>query len=263
MDIVPNIELSNGRVGTVYGGGNKGDMNASGTVINGDEQLEKLSTFVSINNTDIEITDNVYGGCRAADVANGTYVSMTDGQVNGDIFGGNDVAGDAHYTHIVIEGSDDTHHPVATDVFGGSNGKYTYIETTPGSGKYNVYEYEQYDPEHPEQHLLAVNTNGVPNCDSTDVQLLANATVNGNAYGGGMAGDAKYTYMNVDGVEANGTIFGAGCGIVETIGANPDCAGQEFHRQGNVSQTAKLDLRQLASTSTIKEVYGGGLQANS
>lgn len=262
MDIVPNIELSNGRVGTVYGGGNKGDMNASGTVINGDEQLEKLSTFVSINNTDIEITDNVYGGCRAADVANGTYVSMTDGQVNGDIFGGNDVAGDAHYTHIVIEGSDDTHHPVATDVFGGSNGKYTYIETTPGSGKYNVYEYEQYDPEHPEQHLLAVNTNGVPNCDSTDVQLLANATVNGNAYGGGMAGDAKYTYMNVDGVEANGTIFGAGCGIVETIGANPDCAGQEFHRQGNVSQTAKLDLRQLASTSTIKEVYGGGHAGN-
>ena len=239
MDILPTLTLTSGTVKNVYGGGNQGNMEANEMV----DGMPNISTLVEINNSNIAVRENIYGGCRAADVQNpannnlgGTYVKMSAGTVN-NIFGGNDIAGVAHNAHVSITGG-----TVAGNVYGGSNGMYSYVGNS-------VYPFGQTSGS-------ALVTYDSPvaraSIDSSSINITG-GTFEGNIYGGGLAGDGIYAYTNINGatVKLNGQVFGAGCGNTAAIGQCVDHLGNVKH--------SRLELYQIdESNSTINTVYGGG-----
>jgi hypothetical protein len=147
------ISLRSGGVGSIYGGGNKGDMlNESpvGTTTEGymdASALEGLqrdlhdafdgaegfiteppkigSIVASVENSKI-IADYIYGGSRRSNVKHSCGVYMAGGNVH-TIFGGNDVSGDVGSEHngasyvVVTKNA-----VVQGNVYGGSDGYYHF-----------------------------------------------------------------------------------------------------------------------------------------
>ena len=137
MAIRPTWNLEAGKVRDLYSGGNEGNM------------TYKEGLLLEIPTTSTIIVDNVYGGCRRADVhplyANGSEVSIRDIQLNpvygykfpaglsarvlvrgGDVnnvYGGNDITGRVTGgTAVGIYTS------IRGDVYGGGNGSYAYTD---------------------------------------------------------------------------------------------------------------------------------------
>ena len=136
MAIRPTWNLIAGRINNLYSGGNKGTMtNANGIL------LPLTSDNLYVN--------NVYGGCRMADVNPGetlpptdtydsysfpagyaTRVYITAGHIN-NVYGGNDISGKVHYgTNLAIFGN------IEGDVYGGGNGSYAYTDKIENSDYY-------------------------------------------------------------------------------------------------------------------------------
>ena len=251
MNIIPNVRLVEGRVETVYGGGNKGNMLAD-EVVNG---IEHKSTHIEITSPDIEVTGAVYGGCNAADVAKGTYVNVSSGKVN-KLFGGNDVSGDAKHAYVMIHDTiinDVTVRPEIGTIFGGSNGMYEYHEVTI-DGNTTTYVYPFGTTSFEPNGYLAIGSRAY--CDSAEVRVYG-GIINGNIYGGGLAGNGSDTYLEIgDNTDkaplVQGTIFGAGCGNFNAIN---DCGVSHL---GNISGLSITDVRRLDPTSNSNEIYGGG-----
>ncbi|MBR5846540.1 MAG: hypothetical protein IKY72_01915 [Bacteroidaceae bacterium] len=131
MDIRPTWHLKKMTVNNIYSGGNRGEMRHPSGII-----LPIQSDDLSAN--------NVYGGCRIADVnpgANGdpdlkeeelyghkfqagyaTRVYITAGRVN-NVYGGNDIAGTVYHGSNV-----DIHGGLIGNVYGGGNGSYAYTD---------------------------------------------------------------------------------------------------------------------------------------
>lgn len=141
MDIRPTWHLTKGTIDNLYSGGNMGGM----TYENG--------ILLAISGDDMVI-NNVYGGCRMADVnpqskngeailqeetvdADGLLVGttvatfdasyaarvlITGGKIT-NVYGGNDISGNVyHGTQVEI------HHSILGDVYGGGNGSYAYTD---------------------------------------------------------------------------------------------------------------------------------------
>lgn len=105
------LNLKNGRIGNIYGGCNKGNVD-----------------------TDIKLTldapelyvDRVFGGSRMGNVINGhnTKIEIVNGTY-GAVFGGNDITGDIDGgTHMQIRGGN------VGEVYGAGNGHYLYSYST-------------------------------------------------------------------------------------------------------------------------------------
>jgi hypothetical protein len=138
MKIRPRWNLKSGKIRNIYSGGNKGDMTSpEGLLL----QIPEGSSM---------IVDNVYGGCRMADVTpkdeNGTPVTaaaitqddfghelhipggmaarvrVLGGHVN-NVYGGNDITG-----HISGGSSVGIYTTIYGDVYGGGNGSYPYTD---------------------------------------------------------------------------------------------------------------------------------------
>lgn len=138
MKIRPRWNLKSGKIRNVYSGGNKGDMTSP------DGLLLQIPEGSSI------IVDNVYGGCRMADVTpkdeNGNPVTaaaitqddfgnelhipggmaararVLGGHVN-NVYGGNDITG-----HISGGSTVGIYTTIYGDVYGGGNGSYPYTD---------------------------------------------------------------------------------------------------------------------------------------
>ena len=138
MDIRPTWYLKEGRVNNLYSGGNKGRMTHPNGIV------------LPLRSNDLRV-NNVYGGCRIADVYPGTIqpttetfsswdftknqmseysftegyssrVFITDGHFN-NVYGGNDISG------VVYHGSNvELHGGSAVNVYGGGNGSYAYTD---------------------------------------------------------------------------------------------------------------------------------------
>jgi len=128
MAIRPVWHLHRGKVRNIYSGGNEGAMTHPNGIL------------LTLDSDDLEV-DNVYGGCRMADVnpddnaiaeetINGVYfpsgysarVYVTGGNIN-NVYGGNDVTG------IVYGGNAlGIHSNINGDVYGGGNGSYPYTD---------------------------------------------------------------------------------------------------------------------------------------
>ena len=133
MTIRPTWFLKSGKIRNLYSGGNQGNMTSP------DGLLLNIDTDSKI------IVDNLYGGCRMADVkpldANGNIVEDTPnlpgynfprgfsarvvisgGDIN-NVYGGNDVSGKVYGGNAV-----GIRHSVRGDVYGGGNGSYPYTD---------------------------------------------------------------------------------------------------------------------------------------
>ncbi|MBQ7443330.1 MAG: hypothetical protein IJS59_05625 [Bacteroidaceae bacterium] len=117
MAISPSWQLTAASIENLYSGGNAGNMTAP----------DGISLAVASSGMTVE---NVYGGCRMADVAPsgdpapeyGATVSVAAGTVR-NVYGGNDVSGNVYLgTHVEILTS------IAGNVYGGGNGGYLYTD---------------------------------------------------------------------------------------------------------------------------------------
>ncbi|MBP5196112.1 MAG: hypothetical protein J6035_01730, partial [Bacteroidaceae bacterium] len=131
MHIRPTWNLLSGKIRNLYSGGNKGRMTSPEGLL------------LEIKNYSTLIVDNLYGGCRMADVmptVNGTYVACTNlpgyyfpdgfsaralirgGHIN-NVYGGNDVTGVVYGGNAI-----GIYTTVYGDVYGGGNGAYPYTD---------------------------------------------------------------------------------------------------------------------------------------
>ena len=146
MSIRPTWNLLAGKVRNLYSGGNKGSMTSP------EGLLLEIKDYSSL------IVDNLYGGCRMADVrptVNGKYspctnldgynfpnelsarVLVSGGHIN-NVYGGNDVTGTVYGGNAV-----DIHTTVYGNVYGGGNGAYPYTDNDelPNDSPYSDFYY--------------------------------------------------------------------------------------------------------------------------
>jgi len=131
MHIRPTWNLLSGKIRNLYSGGNRGAMTCpEGLLL----EIKDYSTL---------IVDNLYGGCRMADVmptVNGVYVTcdslpgykfpggfsarvrILGGDIN-NVYGGNDVTGTVYGGNAV-----GVYTSVRGDIYGGGNGAYPYTD---------------------------------------------------------------------------------------------------------------------------------------
>ena len=137
MKIQPVWHLNSGKIRNIYSGGNEGDMTSP------------VGLLLEIPKTSTIIVDNIYGGCRKANVhpmSDGEEVSSTSVQLPGNkyrfpaglsarvlvrggdinnVYGGNDISGRVWGgTAVGIYTS------VRGDVYGGGNGSYAYTDNS-------------------------------------------------------------------------------------------------------------------------------------
>lgn len=251
MAIVPRLLLQKGKVSKIYGGGNLGGM--TGLRI---ANATNVSTYVGLVSPDVTVTNEIYGGCNAADVTNATFVKVARGTMNGNIFGGNDVAGHVNNSYVWINGLDASPAPrltVSNMVFGGGNGDYTYVAN---GDLFNA------------NGIIGVT--GRPTVGSTHVTVNGNVELDNNLYGGGLAGDCTNTTVVLDAAEGifNDIIFGGGRGDVANIGNkcptyNGFEGGVTKSHVGNVTGTATINIVRMHDmheygVSRRRAIFGGG-----
>ena len=247
MTRVPTITLTSGSVGTVYGGGNEGDMLAQ-TETNitvpksngiGDEVVTiKYGTHVVMDSPTILI-DYLYGGCQRSNVDYSSWTEIKDGHV-GVVYGGCNISGDVGSTKInpdnntprtleyqAVQGGA---YVIATggfvykSLFGGSNGFYHC-----NNGINYVEGVDYGDPGH---HYIGLP---IPTHNETQVAIRENATVYGNVYAGGNMSPVGFTNNTVgnrpfaqfvgwasvrmDGGRVDGSLYGGG-NMASILGSN-------------------------------------------
>lgn len=128
MNIRPTWHLVKGQIRNLYSGGNQGDM------------TYQKGIFLAVNSDDMEV-NNVYGGCRMADVNPDKYsieaetiegvlcpagyaarVHIGGGNIN-NVYGGNDISGTVYGGNAV-----GIHSSINQNVYGGGNGSYSYTD---------------------------------------------------------------------------------------------------------------------------------------
>jgi len=244
MKIVPWMELHRGSVKTVYGGGNEGDMlghealfvdgsaDLNPAVFNHkyptyapDSVLLFAATDVMIDSkykkdtegnevaNDGLVVGDVYGGCKAANVNNSSYMRITHAQYIGNVYGGCDVSGSVGFKPDTLasdmvkdgkmmvyftngkpatEGVEIDNSLIGTPLYNAS----TYVLMTGGTVHGNVYgggngDYDYSSPSDGSTNPLA----GVsaPFVAATTINIV-NGTIKGNLYGGGNKAEVGHIF---------------------------------------------------------------------
>ena len=290
MSAVPRLYLLKGSVDEVYGGGNEGGMTGQmpmGFNIGGVNETHYVGTCVMLVSDEADVRENIFGGCNVADVTNDTYVGIMRGTVNANVFGGNNISGDVNHSHIIINGAEDRSVTVNKEVFGGGNGKYTYTPISNNTDtKFSVKHVTDVGD------IVHTGVKARPYTLKTFIHVEnstvadANAEVvkmNGNIYGGGLAGGCGETYVDID--APNGVfdcmIFGGGKGDVDHIGDGSihyrGFPGNEVRRTvGSISNLytagsqvgTQVHIRQMKSMNIDNNnkkrhaIFGGGYAGN-
>ena len=236
---VPTLNLTSGGIGTVYGGGNAGDMTAQETddcttshsplVIN--DNYVKYGTHVKTESPNILI-DYLYGGCQMSNVYYSTWVEVKGGHI-GTVYGGCNISGDVGSTkinmnapafvggvanidyqkvygapYVVASGG-----TVYQNIFAGSNGLYHCKSSD------EVYYVSgiNYVPGHSYVGLT------VPTHNETYVIIKDNVLVKHNVYAGGNMASVGFpeereafpelvglASVNMSGGTVDGNVFGGG-----------------------------------------------------
>ena len=201
MAIMPTWNLQRGLIRNLYSGGNQGAMtNSIGLLL----EIDPLPDYEG--KTEHLVIDNVYGGCRMADVrpllsgtiSSGTFIESQSGDIkldekdeNGDpkyyfpdglaarvlikgghinnVYGGNDVTGTVFGGNAI-----DINTTIYGDIYGGGNGSYPYTDNPSMLGN-DIYGDLYYgDPENPYangfQSIEALN-NFRPNAEQVSIHL--------------------------------------------------------------------------------------------
>ena len=190
MSIRPTWNLLAGKVRNLYSGGNRGSMTSP------DGLLLEIMPYSSL------IVDNLYGGCRMADVkptVNGEYVPCSNlpgyyfpselsarvlvkgGHVN-NVYGGNDVTGIVYGGNAV-----GIYATVYGDVYGGGNGAYPYttLESLQEDDTYGDFYFSSEGYNSSTEALNAFR----PNAEQVSVRLAGTETsqtvIKGSVFVGG------------------------------------------------------------------------------
>ena len=206
MSGLPTLTLTSGGIGTVYGGGNAGDMLANepddapnsnpgtgpiatnfGSNFIGNDPLPIYYGTHVVLESDNVFVDYLYGGCQMSNVKYSTWVEIMGGHV-GTVYGGCNISGDVGSTRLFTEGNLTNEQKQATqgatyvhasggtiifDLFAGSNGYYHcndglhYIEGLDFTPGCNFVGME------------------IPTHNETHVKVSDNVLVKGNVYAGG------------------------------------------------------------------------------
>ena len=193
MDGLPTLNLVKGGIGTVYGGGNSGNMrhntveptlaHATGDTI--------LGTYIVLSSDDINI-DYLYGGCQKASVDYATYIWMDGGHV-GNIYGGCNISGDVGSwqtnghpgSYVYIAGGH-----IYSNIYGGANGYYHCNDLTTYLCGRNLAEPEYY---------VGLR---IPTLSKAVVRMW-NGTAWGNIYGGGRLANVGFGSLTIGGSASN------------------------------------------------------------
>lgn len=245
MEGVPNLILTSGGIGTVYGGGNMGDMlaqeettlNIPTTYGNSENVNVKYGTHVQMNSPNILI-DYLYGGCQKSNVDYSTWTEIMDGHV-GTVYGGCNISGDvgsarvnpnvpssASVAYQEVQGGTYVKASggvVYNNLFGGSNGFYHCND-----GVYYI-EGVTYCP--PENYVGWA----IPTHNETHAIVTGTALIKGNVYAGGNMAPVGFTdatvgertfpqfvglaSLRMDGGEVIGNVFGGG-NMASILGGN-------------------------------------------
>ncbi len=208
MDIRPTWNLQEGAVRYLYSGGNKGAM------------IYEHGLFLEIPETSKIVVDNLFGGCRMADVhpmkKNGTTYEEIDKVINdindynfppnlaarviikgGDVnnvYGGNDVRGKVYFGNAV-----GILHDVRGNVYGGGNGAYAYTDNEELKDKEGFSDY-YYD--HTGKSAVAGLLDVRPNAEQVSILVRGKdedhpTIIGGSVYVGGNCATLKSEDRNL------------------------------------------------------------------
>ena len=200
MAIRPTWNLQSGKIRNLYSGGNRGAMTSPEGLL--------LEINPNINNVYPLVVDNVYGGCRMADVVptvNNQYkpcTNLTDideygnlkykfpdqlsarvlirgGDIN-NVYGGNDVTGTVYGGNAI-----GVYSSIRGDVYGGGNGAYAYTDK---SSLKDDEEYGDYYYDPGSNSVNALNSNR-PHAEQVSIRLAGTleypTVIQGSVYVGG------------------------------------------------------------------------------
>ena len=217
MSGLPTITLTSGSVGTVYGGGNEGDMLAHVPDAGGDNgliaddfgspevatitvpanapdgmttgnQTIQYGTHVVMNSPNM-LVDYLYGGCQMSSVKYSTWVEIKNGHV-GTVYGGCNISGDVGSNYMIGYSSGMTgeeYQYVKGATYVKASGGTVYGNIFAGSnGLYHCNDAVSYvsgiDYDDPEHYYIGLE---IPTHNETHVMVSGNVEVNGNVYAGG------------------------------------------------------------------------------
>ncbi len=235
---VPTLNLTSGGIGTVYGGGNAGDMtadatdNGNGGTLTINDNNVKYGTHVKTDSPNILI-DYLYGGCQMSNVYYSTWVEIKNGHV-GTVYGGCNISGDVGSTRVHLDAqpfsggvANENYQlvygapyvvasggTVYNNIFAGSNGLY---HCTDAEGVHYIAGLS-FDPF---EHSYVGMT--VPTHNETYVIIKDNILVKGNVYAGGNMACVGFQHayeafpelvglasVRMSGGTVDGNVFGGG-----------------------------------------------------
>jgi hypothetical protein len=207
MDIRPTWNLQKGMVRDLYSGGNEGDMTCPEGLL-----LEIKPTPA---NNDHLIIQNVYGGCRRANVrpvdSNGTEVQVANlpgynfpvglsartlvrgGKIT-NVYGGNDISGNVYGGNAI-----GIYTSILGDVYGGGNGGYFYTDKEELKNDLNYRDF-YYSPEGASSYIDALN-NFRPHAEQVSIYLKGSAEdkptiIGGSVFCGGNCATLETNKLN-------------------------------------------------------------------
>ena len=282
---LPTITLQQGSVGTVYGGGNAGDMFAKTTdgtiatdfgspIVDGITKDIYYGTHVIMNSANM-LVDYLYGGCQKSNVLYSTWVEVQNGHV-GTVYGGCNISGDVgsnynipyssgmpkdRYQYVYgatyVKASGGTIHG---NLFAGSNG---YYHCNDGTVYVNGIDYD--DPEH---YYIGLN---IPTHNETNVNVTGNVNINGNVYAGGnmapvgfIVEGPEYEHrafvgmatIRMSGGTVHGSVYGGGnmasiYGSNEVLVSGGTINGALYGGNDRAGQVAQISNRVLPAGSDL------------
>ena len=217
MSGLPTINLTSGSVGTVYGGGNEGDMlahvadaggtngliaddfgspevatitvpaNAPDGMTTGNQTIH-YGTHVVMNSANM-LVDYLYGGCQMSNVEYSTWVEIKNGHV-GTVYGGCNIKGDVGSNYMIgYSGSmtKEEYQYVKGATYVKASGGTVHGNIFAGSnGLYHCNDGTRYvsgiNYDDPEEYYIGLL---IPTHNETHVMVSGNVEVNGNVYAGG------------------------------------------------------------------------------
>ncbi len=205
MAIRPTWNLKSGLIRNLYSGGNQGAMTHPNGIL------------LPIKSDGMKI-DNVFGGCRMADVnpakavipaetIDGTYypagyaarVLIEGGDIN-NVYGGNDISGNIYGGNAV-----GIHSSIRGDVYGGGNGSYPYTDNKAlkGDDIYGDIYYGDFMTENGYTSSVDALNAFRPNAESVSIRLVGTETkttiIGGAVYCGG---NSATLHNDTEGVDA-------------------------------------------------------------
>lgn len=270
MAIRPTWYLQQGDINNLYSGGNRGRMTYEHGII-----LPLRSDNIRVN--------NVYGGCRIADVYPGlttpaeetikTYdfktgqntdytfaagyaarVYITGGSIN-NVYGGNDISGKVYYgTNVEVHGA------ISGDIYGGGNGSYAYTDQAEWVAAHPADADYYYDPGSNSLDSLYMYR---PHVENTLVHITGNDPAHPVVVAGGVYCGGNSATLDKNGDQAGATAtFRVGRNTIINsvfLGSN----GENMVTEDILKRYADKDFSSLTLTNADEfEEYMSGVAVN-